>query len=121
MKIRPESHLVKGSITHKRAGNIIFVFGRTPIPGHQQPRKRHIKPRHVAKREVELSPDVGSGIQSVLIPRTWGKLKANQYLQKNDYSISFYGKSPYTESKNYLRYRQETPNKNSQYIQRKIK
>lgn len=122
-EIRPESHLVKGTFTKQRAGDVIFVFGRTPIPGHRQKQqKRHITRPHKKKYsdEVEMSPDVGSGIQSIMIPKTWGRTKANQYLKNNDYSTSYYGKSPYTESKNYLRYRQEKPNKNRQFSQRKL-
>ncbi len=116
-EIRPESHLVKGTFTKQRAGDVIFVFGRTPIPGHRQTQQKRHKKKY--SDEVEMSPQ-GSGIQSVLIPKTWGRTKANQYLQKNDYSTSYYGKSPYTESKNYLRYRQVKPNKNGQFIQKKL-
>jgi len=128
-EIRPESNLVKGTFTKQKAGNVIFVFGRTPIPGHRQTKQnRHIPHTKKYSNEVELSPDVGSGakqatlasIQSVMIPKTWGKQKAHKYLQKNDYSTSYYGKSPYTESKNFLRYRQEKPLKNGEFIQRKL-
>lgn len=53
----------------------------------------------------------GSGlkIQSVRIPKEWGIQKARDWVDEHRYKASYYGKSPFTETPNYFRFRQSPP------------
>jgi len=48
----------------------------------------------------------GLKIQSVRIPKKWGIAKARDWVDEHRYKASYYGKSPFTETPNYYRFRQ---------------
>ena len=56
------------------------------------------------------------GLQSVIFNKKFfSKNSAEKWLKKKNLKTSYYNKSPFTESKNYLRYRQLPPNAFKKY------
>ncbi len=57
-----------------------------------------------------------SNIQSVIFDKKiYDKKRAERWLKRNGFRTSYYNKSPYTQTTNFLRYRQFTPSKYPNY------
>lgn len=53
-------------------------------------------------------------LQTILIPRSWGKKNANKYIKDGGYKLKFAGK-PVDVTDNFFRYRQSRPVWGSKY------
>jgi hypothetical protein len=108
-------------------GGIKFVYGSyriTPI-GKKNDGKKQIKSKQritqteilteALKQPIYTEPLAGSGVQSVRVPKKWGIQKARQWVDNKGWTSDYWGKSPFTETDKWYRFRQTAPKKNSNY------
>ena len=126
--VRPKATFQPRTEQISEVGNIKFVYGRYKITPVGKKRDT-IRLKEKKKTEAEILVNalrpyldkeipiagVGSGVQSVRVPRKWGKEKAGQWVAKKGWTADYWGKSPFTETPNWLRYRQYAPKKEDEY------
>ena len=61
-----------------------------------------------------------TGIQSILIPISFGRKEADSWIKKNGYIVKFGTKKGPDVTENFYRYRQKRPSKRYKYRTRKL-
>jgi len=143
-EVRPKSMFVSRTERFNTVGGIKFVYGSYRITpsgkkkdGQQQIKSKQrkseaevlakaLKPfvhlpqktediRPMGRTLEEATPLAGSGVQSVRVPKSWGKQKARQWVDNKGWTADYYGKSPFTETDKWYRFRQNAPKKKGNY------
>jgi len=136
--IRPTKQFRPGSFVKRPVGEINFVYGTMEFKiGKYRDRGKHKLQEKGVKRKTPLvdavteltkylteatkeskaieDSEIGSGIQSVRVPKEWGLPKAREWVDNKGWTPDFHGRSPYTESDRWYRFRQYTPHKGDEY------
>ena len=116
--IRPKSSYRANSFYVKPVGNMRFIYGYTNFrTGRKQGKKKQNRDEPLAdaiKKAIEPEP-IGGSVQSVRIPKDWGIDKARQWVDNKGWTPDYYGKSPFTETDKWYRFRQHAPHKGDDF------
>lgn len=119
--VRPHKQFKTNSFYKRPVGNMNFVYGimnfklgRYRDRGADKNSRKGQNPLVDAMRDAK-EPVAGSGVQSVRVPKDWGITKARDWVDNKGWSPDYYGKSPFTETDRWYRFRQTAPHKGDQY------